>query len=108
MSMEVASQRRDVLDAFIQNEQKVISHMKSFNEIFVFLNESLKSMSVHMVSKKTNSKTSYYDKMHKEVTEIETKLQNKFSNFGRINETMNVYLGKIKKHINLVKEVKVK
>lgn len=47
--MEI-SHRRDIIGGFLNCENIVMGHMKSFNEIFLFLNDSMTNMSEIMVS----------------------------------------------------------
>lgn len=46
--MEISHQR-DVLDGFNNCKDNVINHMKGFNELYIFLNDSLENISEIMV-----------------------------------------------------------
>jgi hypothetical protein len=47
--MEI-SHRQNVLEGFFKSEEGVMSHMKQFNEYFIFLKESMGNLSMIMVS----------------------------------------------------------
>lgn len=46
--MEISHQR-DVLEGFQNCQDNVINHMKGFNELYIFLNDSLENISEIMV-----------------------------------------------------------